>query len=822
MDELTSKVLPINISDEMRDSFMDYSMSVIVSRALPDVRDGLKPVHRRILFAMSDAGMTADKPYKKSAKLVGEVIGNYHPHGDSAVYLAMVRMAQDFAYRYTLVDGQGNFGSIDGDSPAAMRYTEARMSKISAELLRDINKDTIDYGSNYDDSRKEPLVLPARFPNLLVNGSSGIAVGMATNIPPHQLGEVIDGCIAYINDPDLTVDDLMVFIKGPDFPTGGLILGREGFTQAYHTGRGSVIMRARAHFEEMSGNRQKIIVTELPYLVNKARLIEKIAELVRDKKIDGISDLRDESDREGMRIVIEMRRDANGDVVLNNLYKQTQMQSSFGMNMLALVKGVPKLLNLKEFIHHYVIHQKEVIVRRTQFDLDRAQARAHILEGLKIALDNLDAVIKLIRGSKTVDIARDGLMSQFKLSEEQAKAILDMRLQRLTGLERDKIEEEYAELVKLIAELTAILASEEKIFAIIKEELEEIKTKYNDQRRSQITASAEEIDMEDLIPEEEVVVTLTHQGYIKRIPITAYRNQKRGGRGVSALGTKEDDFVKHLYTMSTHDYVLFFTNLGKVYRIKTYEIPEGSRTARGTAIVNLLHVEAGEKIQAVIPVACFDNEDYLFMATKNGQVKKTALNEYKNIRKGGIIAITLKPEDNLVGVFLTDGKQDIIMGTRKGKAIRFQEEEVRSLGRTASGVRGISLDAGDVVVDVDVVHPDHDILVITENGYGKRTKEEEYRAQARAGKGIGTINVTKKNGEVIGLKVVNEDQELMIITGSGIIIRQDVKGISQLGRRTQGVRVIRVGDNDQVATFAILRDDEDDDKNNDQEQLELV
>lgn len=822
MDELTSKVLPINISDEMRDSFMDYSMSVIVSRALPDVRDGLKPVHRRILFAMSDAGMTADKPYKKSAKLVGEVIGNYHPHGDSAVYLAMVRMAQDFAYRYTLVDGQGNFGSIDGDSPAAMRYTEARMSKISAELLRDINKDTIDYGSNYDDSRKEPLVLPARFPNLLVNGSSGIAVGMATNIPPHQLGEVIDGCIAYINDPDLTVDDLMVFIKGPDFPTGGLILGREGFTQAYHTGRGSVIMRARAHFEEMSGNRQKIIVTELPYLVNKARLIEKIAELVRDKKIDGISDLRDESDREGMRIVIEMRRDANGDVVLNNLYKQTQMQSSFGMNMLALVKGVPKLLNLKEFIHHYVIHQKEVIVRRTQFDLDRAQARAHILEGLKIALDNLDAVIKLIRGSKTVDIARDGLMSQFKLSEEQAKAILDMRLQRLTGLERDKIEEEYAELVKLIAELTAILASEEKIFAIIKEELEEIKTKYNDQRRSQITASAEEIDMEDLIPEEEVVVTLTHQGYIKRIPITAYRNQKRGGRGVSALGTKEDDFVKHLYTMSTHDYVLFFTNLGKVYRIKTYEIPEGSRTARGTAIVNLLHVEAGEKIQAVIPVACFDNEDYLFMATKNGQVKKTALNEYKNIRKGGIIAITLKPEDNLVGVFLTDGKQDIIMGTRKGKAIRFQEEEVRSLGRTASGVRGISLDAGDVVVDVDVVHPDHDILVITENGYGKRTKEEEYRAQARAGKGIGTINVTKKNGEVIGLKVVNEDQELMIITGSGIIIRQDVKGISQLGRRTQGVRVIRVGDNDQVATFAILRDDEDDDKNDDQEQLELV
>jgi len=807
MEEQISKVVPIDISDEMRNSFIDYAMSVIVSRALPDVRDGLKPVHRRILYSMNDLGMTADKPHKKSARLVGDVIGKYHPHGDQAVYGSMVRMAQDFSYRYMLVDGQGNFGSIDGDGAAAMRYTEARMSKITAELLRDIQKDTIDYGSNYDDTLKEPLVLPARFPNLLVNGSSGIAVGMATNIPPHQLGEVIDGCIAYINDPELTIEDLMTYIKGPDFPTGALILGKEGIKSAYNTGRGSVIMRAKTHFEDMSNGKQRIIVTEIPYQVNKAKLIEKIAELVRDKKVDGITDLRDESDREGMRIVIELRRDANGNVVLNNLYKQTQLQWTFGMNMLALVNGIPKLLNLKQFIQYYIEHQKQIITRRTIFDLNKAKARAHILEGLRIALDNLDAVIKLIRSSKTVDIAKDGLMNNFNLSEEQAKAILEMRLQRLTGLEREKIEEEYAELVKVIAELEAILADESKILAIIKEELLEIKERYNDKRRSIITASAEEIDIEDLIPEEEVVITLTHHGYVKRLPMNTYKSQKRGGKGVTALGTKEDDFVKHLYTMSTHDYVLFFTNRGKVYRIKAYEIPEGSRTAKGTAIVNLLQIEPGEMINAMIPVGCIGDNCYLFMATKNGLVKKTAISEFQNIRKGGLIAINLRAEDELIGVFLTDGNREIIIGSKNGKAIRFNEKEVRDMGRNATGVKGITLDNNDMVVDIDVIVENEDVIVITENGYGKRTKEEEYRAQSRGGKGIGTINVTDKNGPVVGLKIVNDQQEIMVITQSGIIIRQDVKGISLLGRRTQGVRIIRVGEKDQVATIAKISED---------------
>jgi DNA gyrase subunit A len=807
MEEQSSKILPIDISNEMRNSFIDYAMSVIVSRALPDVRDGLKPVHRRILYSMNDLGMTADKPHKKSARLVGDVIGKYHPHGDQAVYASMVRMAQDFSYRYMLVDGQGNFGSIDGDGAAAMRYTEARMSKITAELLRDIQKGTIDYGSNYDDTLKEPLVLPARFPNLLVNGASGIAVGMATNIPPHQLGEVIDGCVAYINNPELTIEDLMEFIKGPDFPTGALILGKEGIKTAYNTGRGSVIMRAKAHFEDMNNGKQRIIVSEIPYQVNKARLIEKIADLVRDKKIDGITDLRDESDRDGMRIVIELRRDANGNVVLNNLYKQTQLQWTFGMNMLALVNGIPKLLNLKQFIQYYIEHQIQIITRRTIFDLDKAKARAHILEGLRIALDNLDAVIKLIRGSKTVDIAKDGLMNNFKLSEEQAKAILEMRLQRLTGLEREKIEEEYAELIKLIAELEAILADEAKILSIIKDELLEIKARYNDKRRSIITASAEDIDIEDLITEEEVVITLTHFGYVKRLPMNTYKSQKRGGKGVSGLGTKEDDFVKHLYTMSTHDYVLFFTNRGKVYRIKAYEIPEGSRTARGTAIVNLLQIEPGEMINAMIPVSCFEDNCYLFMATRNGLVKKTALSQFNNIRKGGIIAIGLRAEDELIGVFMTDGQKDIIIGSKNGKAIRFNEKEVRNMGRTATGVKGITLGKDDVVVDIDVIIENEDVIVITENGYGKRTKVDEYRAQARGGKGIGTINVTEKNGPVVGLKIVNDQQEIMVITQSGIIIRQDVKGISLLGRRTQGVRIIRVGKKDQVATIAKISED---------------
>ncbi|OEH86470.1 DNA gyrase subunit A [Desulfuribacillus stibiiarsenatis] len=809
MEEQSSKVLPINISDEMRNSFMDYAMSVIVSRALPDVRDGLKPVHRRILYAMNELGMTPDKPYKKSARLVGDVIGKYHPHGDQAVYDTMVRMAQDFSYRYMLVDGHGNFGSVDGDAAAAMRYTESRMSKIAVELLRDIQKETVNYGSNYDDTLKEPLVLPSRFPNILVNGASGIAVGMATNIPPHQLGEVIDGCVAYIEDNDITIDELMEYVKGPDFPTGGEILGQEGIRSSYRTGRGSVIMRAKAHFEDMNHGKQRIIVTEIPYQVNKARLIEKIAELVRDKKIDGITDLRDESDREGMRIVIELRRDANGSVVLNNLYKQTQLQSSFGVNMLALVDGEPKVLNLKQIIHYYIEHQKEIIRRRSEFDLRKAKARAHILEGLRIALDHLDAVIKLIRASDTVENARIGLMETFHLSEEQAKAILDMRLQKLTGLEREKIEEEYAELLKLIEELEAILADEAKILAIIKKELLEIKDQFNDKRRSIITQNSDEIDIEDLIPEEDVVITLTHYGYVKRIPVSTYKSQKRGGKGVSALGTKESDFLQHLFMMSTHDYVLFFTNRGKVYRLKAYEIPEGSRTAKGTAIVNLLQIEPGEMINAMIPVRCFKSDSYLFMATKKGQVKKTELTDFQNIRKGGLIAITLRPEDELIGVFMTDGSREIIIGSKKGKAIRFQEKEVRQMGRTASGVRGISLAKDDVVVDIDVVVENEDVIVITENGYGKRTKEDEYRPQTRGGKGIGTINVTDKNGPVVGLKIVNDQQEVMVITQSGIVIRQDVKGISQLGRRTQGVRIIRVGDNDKVSTFAKIIATED-------------
>ncbi|OEF97308.1 DNA gyrase subunit A [Desulfuribacillus alkaliarsenatis] len=802
MEEQSSKVMPINISDEMRTSFMDYAMSVIVSRALPDVRDGLKPVHRRILYAMNDLGMTPDKPYKKSARIVGDVIGKYHPHGDQAVYDTMVRMAQDFSYRYMLVDGHGNFGSVDGDAAAAMRYTESRMSKIAVELLRDIQKETVNYGSNYDDTLKEPLVLPSRFPNILVNGASGIAVGMATNIPPHQLGEVIDGCIAYIDNEEISIDELMEFVKGPDFPTGAQILGKEGIRSAYHTGKGSVIMRAKTHFEEMSNNKQRIIVTEIPYQVNKAKLIEKIAELVRDKKLEGITDLRDESDREGMRIVIELRRDANGNVVLNNLYKQTQLQTSFGVNMLALVDGAPKVLNLKQIIHYYIEHQKEIIRRRSEYDLKKARARAHILEGLRIALDNLDAVIKLIRASDTVENAKNGLMENFKLSEEQAKAILDMRLQKLTGLEREKIEEEYAELLKLIAELEAILADEGKVLTIIKEELLEIKDKFNDKRRSIITLSADDIDIEDLIPEQDVVLTLTHQGYVKRIPLTTYKSQKRGGKGVSALGTKETDFLQHLFTMSTHDYVLFFTNRGKVYRIKAYEIPEGSRTARGTAIVNLLPIEPGEVINAMIPVRCFNNECSLFFATKKGLVKKTALMDFQNIRKGGIIAITLRPEDELIGVFMTDGDQEVILGSKDGKAIRFHEQEVRVMGRSAAGVKGITLHPNDNVVGVDVVKENEDVIVITENGYGKRTKIEEYRAQSRGGKGIGTINVTDKNGTVVGLKVVNEEQEIMVITQSGVVIRQNVKGISQLGRRTQGVRIIRVGDKDRVSTFA--------------------
>ncbi|MDF2902733.1 MAG: gyrase subunit, partial [Bacillus sp. (in: firmicutes)] len=681
-----SQIKEINISQEMKSSFLDYAMSVIVSRALPDVRDGLKPVHRRILYAMHDLGMHSDKPYKKSARIVGDVIGKYHPHGDSAVYETMVRMAQDFNYRYMLVDGHGNFGSVDGDSAAAMRYTESRMSKISMELLRDINKDTIDFQDNYDGEEREPVVLPARFPNLLVNGTTGIAVGMATNIPPHQLGEVIDGVLAISHDPEITTQELMEIIPGPDFPTGGLILGRSGIRKAYETGRGSVTIRAKVEIEQKSNGKEVIIVNELPYQVNKARLIEKIAELARDKKIEGITDLRDESDRNGMRIVIEVRKDANANVLLNNLYKHTALQTSFGINTLALVNGHPKVLTLKQCLVHYLDHQKVVIRRRTEFELRKAEARAHILEGLKIALDNIDAVISLIRGSRTTDIAREGLMTQFQLSEKQAQAILDMRLQRLTGLEREKIEEELQTLLNLIEELNAILANEEKILEIIREELTEIKERFNDKRRTEIvTSGVEMIEDEDLIPKESVVITLTHNGYIKRLPVSTYRSQKRGGRGIQGMNTNEDDFVEHLITTSTHDTILFFTNKGKVYRSKGYEIPEYSRTAKGLPIINLLEVDKGEWVNAIIPVEEFVDDWSLFFTTKQGVSKRSPLTSFANIRNNGLIALNLREEDELISVRLTDGSKEIIIGTKKGMLIRFPETDVRSMGRTATG-----------------------------------------------------------------------------------------------------------------------------------------
>ncbi|PFG15462.1 DNA gyrase subunit A [Bacillus sp. es.036] len=797
-----SRVKEINISQEMRTSFMDYAMSVIVSRALPDVRDGLKPVHRRILYAMNDLGMTSDKAYKKSARIVGEVIGKYHPHGDSAVYDTMVRMAQDFSYRNMLIDGHGNFGSIDGDSAAAMRYTEARMSKIAMEMVRDINKDTIDYQDNYDGSEREPIVLPARFPNLLVNGASGIAVGMATNIPPHNLGEVIEGLLELSKNPEMTIPELMEFIPGPDFPTAAEILGREGIRKAYTTGRGSIIQRAKAEIEEFSNGKKTIIVSELPYQVNKARLVEKIAELVRDKKIEGITDLRDESDRTGMRVVIEVRKDANANVLLNNLYKQTALQTSFGINTLALVDGQPKVLTLKECLEHYLEHQKVVIKRRTQFELNKAEARAHILEGLRIALDHLDEVIKLIRASETTDIAREGLMTKFSLSYEQSQAILDMRLQRLTGLERDKIESEYQELMKRIAELKAILADEEKVLEIIREELTEVKEKFADKRRTEITVGFDMIEDEDLIPKQNIVITLTHKGYIKRLPIDTYRSQKRGGRGIQGMGTNDGDFVEHLFTTLTHNTILFFTNKGKVYRMKGYEVPELSRTAKGIPIINLLQIEKNEYITAIIPIEEFVDDWFVFFATKQGVVKRSPLSAFANIRKGGLIAINFKEDDELMGVRLTNGSKELIMGTKQGMAIRFHEEDVRSMGRTATGVKGITLQENDQVVGIGILDENQDVLIVTDKGFGKRTPFEEYRVQTRGGKGIKTCNLTERNGVLTALKTVTLEEECMIITESGVIIRIDVQDISQTGRNTQGVRLIRISEGDSVATVA--------------------
>ena len=803
------KIVPVNLEHEMKNCYIDYAMSVIVARALPDVRDGLKPVHRRILYAMQEAGMGSGKPYKKSARIVGEVLGKYHPHGDSSVYDAIVRMAQDFSMRYMLADGHGNFGSVDGDPAAAMRYTEVRMSKISELMLQDIDKETVDFVPNYDESLKEPSVLPSKFPQLLVNGTSGIAVGMATNIPPHNMREVIDGTLMLIDNPDTTIEELMTAIKGPDFPTAGLILGKEGIRQAYTTGRGIIKMRANAHIETMSNGKPRIVVTELPYQVNKARLIEKIAQLVRDKQIEGITDLRDESDRNGMHIVIDLRRDANANVILNQLFKHTQLQDSFGVIMLALVDGKPQVLNLKQVLHYYIKHQEEVIARRTQYELKKAEARAHILEGLTIALDHLDAVITTIRESRTAEIAKEALMSGFKLSDKQAQAILDLRLQRLTGLEREKIEEEYQETLKAIEEYKAILADEQKILNIIKEELTTVKEKYGDDRRTKLTIDTSEIDVEDLIAEEDVVITLTHNNYIKRMPLDTYRRQNRGGKGIKGMGTKETDFVENLLITTTHHTILFFTTRGRVYSLKAYEIAESSRTAKGTAIINLLQLDQGEKITAVIQVKGFDPDRYLFMATRKGIVKKTSLSEFSNLRKNGLNAINLDDDDDLMGVKFTDGESYLMLGTKLGKAIAFSEDDVRAMGRMARGVKGITLSDGDEVVGMDILVRNAEVLTVTEGGYGKRTSTEEYRAQTRGGKGLINMKVTEKTGQVVGIKVVRPEHELMLITTDGIVIRTNVSDISVISRNTQGVKLMTTAENDKVASMATLEQKED-------------
>ena len=797
------KLTPLNIEDELKKSFISYAMAVIVTRALPDVRDGLKPVHRRILYSMNEMGITPDKPFRKSARIVGDVLGKYHPHGDSSVYDAMVRLAQDFSIRYTLIEGQGNFGSVDGDGAAAMRYTEARLSKLSMEMVRDIEKETVDFYPNFDETLMQPAVMPSRFPNLLVNGSSGIAVGMATNIPPHNLGEVIDACVHYIDHPDCTVDDLMQFVKGPDFPTGGVILGKRGIYDAYHEGRGRIIVRAKSEIEEMSQGRQRIVVTEIPYMVNKAKLIEKIAEMVHEKTVEGISDIRDESDREGMRIVIELKRDVNANVVLNTLYKHTQLQDTFGAIMLALVDGTPKILSLRQMIHHYLEHQEDVIRRRTQYDLNKAEARSHILEGLIIALDNIDEVIKLIRSSRTGQEAKEGLMSRFGLSERQAQAILDMRLQRLTGLERDKIEAEYAELQKLIAYYKEVLANESMVLGIIKDEITEIKRKYADERRTEISALEGEIDMLDLIAEEDMVVTLTHYGYVKRLPKATYRAQKRGGKGIVGTTTREEDFVEQMYVVNTHDTLMFFTNRGRVYQLNCYQIPEAGRTARGTAIVNLLQLDAGEKVKALLPVPAEKVAGhYLIMATRNGVIKRTELSEFTNLRKSGLIALVLREDDELIGVALTDGSYEMLLGTRDGMAIRFPETDMRPIGRAAMGVKSIELNPGDAVVDMCPVFPDMKVLSITENGYGKLTEIDEYRVQSRGGKGIKAMNLTPKTGRLTSQLLADEAEDILLITDDGTIIRVPVGSISTLGRNTQGVRLMRVAEESKVVCVA--------------------
>lgn len=825
MVDLPNRIKDVDLSKVMRTSFLDYAMSVIVARALPDVRDGLKPVHRRILYGMNELGVTPDKPYKKSARIVGDVMGKFHPHGDFAIYQSMVRMAQDFSYRYMLVDGHGNFGSVDGDGAAAMRYTEARMSKITLEMLRDINKDTIDFQPNYDGTEREPVVLPARFPNLLVNGATGIAVGMTTNIPPHNLGEVISGIHMLMKNPDVTTADLMEAIPGPDFPTGAIVMGKSGIRKAYETGKGTVTLRAKVEIDEQANGKQQIVVHELPYMVNKARLIERIAELAREKKIEGITDVKDESDREGMRVTIDVRRDVSASVVLNNLYKLTLMQTTFGFNMLAIVNGTPKILSLKQILQYYLKHQEEVIRRRTEFELKKAKARAHILEGLRIALDHIDAIINIIRGSQSPDVAKDRLMNEYQLSDKQAQAILDMRLVRLTGLERDKVENEYSKTMAAIADYEDILAKPERIDKIIYEELLEIQEKFGDERRTELmVGEVLSIEDEDLIEEENVVVTLTHNGYIKRLPTSDFKAQNRGGRGIQGMRVHDDDFIEHLLTTSTHDELLFFTNVGKVYRMKAYEIPEYGRTAKGIPVINLLDISADEKIQTVINIPAdkvqTDKEMYLFFITRQGTVKRTSVNEFGNIRKNGLKAITLREGDELINVLATDDSKNIIIGTHQGYAVSFDEKDIRSMGRSAAGVRGIRLRDNDYVIGSAILEPESKVFVISENGYGKQTAASEYPIKGRGGKGIKTTNITEKNGPLAGLTTVNGDEDIMVITDKGVMIRFKISDVSETGRATLGVRLINLGADSIVSTMTKV-EPEDENENSEETTQEV-
>jgi DNA gyrase subunit A len=809
MATIFEKIIPVSLEEEMKSSYIDYSMSVIVARALPDVRDGLKPVHRRVLFGMSELGMTFNKPYKKSARIVGEVLGKYHPHGDTAVYDTMVRMVQDFSLRYPLVDGQGNFGSVDGDSAAAMRYTEARLARIADEMLRDLDKNTVAFTSNFDDSLQEPTVLPSYLPNLLVNGSSGIAVGMATNIPPHNLTEVVNGLIALINKPEITIEKLMKYITAPDFPTGGIIYGYEGVKDAFTTGRGRIVIRAKANIETLKNGRENIIITELPYQVNKANLIEKIADLVREGTLTDISNIRDESDRDGLRVVIELKRDGQPAVILNQLFKHTAMQTTFGVIMLALVNGTPKVLTLKECMQHFIEHRMDVLIKRTKYELDAAERRAHILEGYIIALDNIDAVIDTIKKSRDAETAKNNLIRRFKLSEIQAKAILDMRLQRLTGLERKKIEDEYRDVIKLIEKLKGILTSEERRYSIIKDELIAIRDKYGDERRTEIVYNYEEFSLEDIIAEEDVVVTISHSGFIKRFPVSGYRKQGRGGKGVTGAGTKEDDFIEHMFIASTHHYIMFFTDQGKAYWLKVHELPEGGRATRGRSIINLIEKDKDEKIAAFVAVKEFKEDSFLIMVTEKGTIKKTVLSAYGNVRRGGINAINIVPGDRLISVKMTDGSNDIVIGTRNGIAIRFHENDVRDMGRTSTGVRGINLGKEDRVIGLLVIKRNDTILVVTEKGFGKRSDINDYRITKRGGKGVYTVKTSDKSGKLIAMMEVVDGDELVIISNQGMVIRQSVKDIRVMGRVTQGVRVIRLNEADSIADIAKVVPDDD-------------